>query len=168
MSPIRFLKEYVSGASNASGSITHPSDKSYSGRNHTKAYSHKPAHLPISENAVTDRASSLYADTLYFNSIKAEGAPGDHVGNANRFSSFPSQAGDDHHDGNSYLPASEIQHGRRLLASMRRWSDNLMGIAVEGDRLGPVTEMAEELIKFTDKRYRILQAMVLESKKSLP
>lgn len=165
---IRFLNEHALVASNASGSIMHPNDKAYIDRNRTEAFSHKTVHPPISENAATDRAPSHYADAPCFNPIKAEDTPGDFVGNASRFFRFPSQAGDDHHYGNSYLPASEIDHGRKLLSSMRRWTDILMGIAVEGDRSGPVAEMAEELIRFTDKRYRFLQAMVLESKISLP
>lgn len=64
---------------------------------------------------------------------------------------------------NPKLPISEIGQATNLLATMRKWSDDLMEFVVDGDEEGYIAVVAKDLIKELEGRYRSLQAEMLKS-----
>ena len=65
------------------------------------------------------------------------------------------------------LTNSETAQAKKLLASLRGWSDDLMEFVADGNEAGPVVEVAQDLIKDLEGRYRSLQTLVLKSKREI-
>lgn len=65
------------------------------------------------------------------------------------------------------LTNTETAQAKKLLASLRGWSDDLMEFVVDGNEAGPVVEVAQDLIKDLEGRYRSLQTLVLKSKREI-
>lgn len=64
---------------------------------------------------------------------------------------------------NTRLLISEVGQARKLLATLRKWTDDLMEFVVDGNEDGHVVIVAGDLIKELEGRYRSLQAELLKS-----
>jgi len=64
---------------------------------------------------------------------------------------------------NTKLPICEVDQATKLLATLRKWSDDLMEFVVDGDENGHVVVVAGDLIKELEGRFRSLQAELLKS-----
>lgn len=61
------------------------------------------------------------------------------------------------------LPKSEVGQARKLLETLRKWSDDLMEFVVDGEDDGYIVVVANDLIKELEGRYRLLQAEMLKT-----